>query len=243
MQLNNSASEGALSKDTPNDDNHKEIHGKTHLVFKEMTQDHVTEYHVENYAGLFPIWPIVVVALSPSGASKDKRKTPYMRCVLALFEEILLVDKKTAIASIEITNKKQEDMIIDSSKLPDNFTKLGKWLMMSGRCLVLNKKDSDVYAQFWLKSTIPVDEMVMRVSFEFSRLGGSKLYKKPNQAMETETPIMLLFVSNSTNPLSVSSDITQMLETAYDNVETDRMIPQELEYQDIPKFTLKLNSS
>jgi hypothetical protein len=79
---------------------------------------------------------------------------------------------------------------------------------------VFNRKDSDVYAQFWLKSTVQVDEMVTRVLFEFSCLGGSKLYKKPNQAMKTETPIMLLFVSNGVDPPSVSSDVTQMLETA-----------------------------
>jgi hypothetical protein len=59
--------------------------------------------------------------------------------------------------------------------------------------------------------------------------------------MKTETPMMLLFVSNSTNPLSVSSDITQMLETAYDYVESNGMMPQEFEYQGIPTFILKLN--
>ena len=50
--------------------------------------------------------------------------------------------------------------------------------------------------------------MITRVSFEFSRLGGSKLYKKQNQAMETETPMMLLFVNNGTNPQSIASNIT-----------------------------------
>jgi hypothetical protein len=52
---------------------------------------------------------------------------------------------------------------------------------------------------------------VTRILFEFLRMGGSKLYKKQNQAMETETPMMLLFVSNGTNPKSVMHDITQML--------------------------------
>ncbi len=84
--------------------------------------------------------------------------------------------------------------------------------------------------------------MVTRVSFEFSRLGGSKLYKKQNQAMETETPMMLLFVSNGTNPQSIASDINQMLETAYNSIKTDGMMPAEFKYKEIPKFTLKLNA-
>jgi hypothetical protein len=67
------------------------------------------------------------------------------------------------------------------------------------------------------------------------------LYKKQNQAMETETPMMLLFVSNGTDPQSIASDITQMLETAYNSIETDGMMPEEFKYKEIPKFTLKLN--
>ena len=68
--------------------------------------------------------------------------------------------------------------------------------MPSGGSWVFNKKDrgnNNVYARFRLKSTVPVEDMVTRISFEFLRMGGSKIYKKQNQAMETETPMMLLF--------------------------------------------------
>jgi hypothetical protein len=47
--------------------------------------------------------------------------------------------------------------------------------------------------------------------------------------METETPMLLLFVGNGTNPLSITSDITQMLERAYDSIKTDGMMPEEFE--------------
>ncbi len=57
-----------------------------------------------------------------------------------------------------------------------------------------------------------------------------------------ETPMMLLFFSNGTNPLSISADITQMLETAYDSIKIDGMMAEEFDYMEIPKFTLKLNS-
>ncbi len=53
--------------------------------------------------------------------------------------------------------------------------------------------------------------------------------------------MMLLFVSNITDPQSIASDITQMLETAYDSINMDGMMPDEFEYKEIPKFALKLN--
>ncbi len=100
---------------------------------------------------------------------------------------------------IAISNDLQEDMITDKASIPTNFTKLGKWVMLSSGSWVFNKKDkgsSDIYARFCIKLTVPLEDMVMRISFKFLCMGGSKIYKKQNQAMETETPMMLLFVSN-----------------------------------------------
>ncbi len=136
-------------------------------------------------------------------------------------------------------------MITDKATIPTNFTKLGKWVMLSGGSWVFNKKDkgsNNVYARFCLKLTVPVEDMVTKISFECSCMGGSKSYKKQNQAMETKTPIMLLFVSNGTNPKSIMNNITQMLDTAFDNVNREGMMSEEFEYKEIPKFTLKLNA-
>jgi hypothetical protein len=71
--------------------------------------------------------------------------------------------------------------------------------------------------------------MINRVSFEFSRVGGKNLYKKQHQAMETETPLMLLFVCNGTDHSSILSDTRQMLDLAYDNIEINGMMPEEFE--------------
>jgi hypothetical protein len=60
--------------------------------------------------------------------------------------------------------------------------------------------------------------------------------------METETPMMLLFVSNGTDPKSITNNITQMLDTAFDDVDQEGMMPEEFKYREIPKFTLKLNA-
>jgi hypothetical protein len=73
-------------------------------------------------------------------------------------------------------------------------------------------------------------------------MGGTRVYKKQHQAMETETLVMLLFVSNGTNPKSIANNITQMLDTAFDDVDQEEMVPEEFEHKDIPKFTLKLNA-
>ncbi len=46
---------------------------------------------------------------------------------------------------------------------------------------MFNKKDkgsNEVYARFRLKLTVPVEDMVTRISFGFSCMGGSKIYKK-----------------------------------------------------------------
>jgi hypothetical protein len=74
--------------------------------------------------------------------------------------------------------------------------------MISGGSWVFNKKakgSNDIYAQFRLESQVETGNIVKQVSFESSRLGGKNLQKKQHQAMETETPLMLLFISNGTN--------------------------------------------
>jgi hypothetical protein len=110
---------------------------------------------------------------------------------------------------------------------------------------VFNKKkkgSNDVYACFRLKSQVQAEDMVSRVSFEFNRLGKKNLYKKQHQAMEMETPVMLLFVCNSTDQGSIKTNTRQMLETARDDIELNGMVPKEFENRDIPYFTLKLSA-
>ncbi len=80
------------------------------------------------------------------------------------------------------------------------------------------------------------------MSFEFTRLSGTKLYKKQMQAMETETPMMLLFISNGTEHSSIMSDMKQLMELAYDDIETELMMPEEYENRDMPTFSLKVNA-
>jgi hypothetical protein len=113
-QLNDSSSNDTqFLLDSLNNGNNRVIHDNSNKLLKEMTGGHLTEFHVKDFVGLFPIWLIVKLALAPSGASKDKRMTQYVRSISALFGKILLVDKKATIAPIKIMNDKPEDMITD----------------------------------------------------------------------------------------------------------------------------------
>ncbi len=72
-------------------------------------------------------------------------------------------------------------------------------------------------------------------------MGGSRLSKKTMQGMETKTPMMLLFVSNGTDQSSTSTDIRQILDIAYQDIDEESMMPEQYENRDIPKFSIRLN--
>jgi hypothetical protein len=201
-------------------------------------------FHVEDFVGFYPAWPIIKVAISPTGNTKEERMNMFVKCITALFGEILYIHDSACIAPLEITNNNNDNYISDKAQLPSNFTKLGKWIMISGGSWVFNKKEkgsSDVYARFHLKSQIPTEEIINHVSSEFTCLGGTKLYKK-QMAMETETPMMLLFVSNGTEHSSIVPDMKQLMELAYNDIETKLMMPEEYKIRDMPAFSLKANA-
>ncbi len=203
-----------------------------------------TAYHMTDFTGFYPIWPIIEFSMAPTGETKDKRMTLFIKCVTALLGEMLYVDKMAMIAPIDIINNNATSFIKTKADLPANFTKLGKHIMISGGSWVFNKKEkgnNDVYGCFRLKSQIPNEDIINRVLFKFSWVGGKNIFKKQRQAMETETPLMLLFVCNGTDHSSILSDTRQMLNLAYDDIEQNGMLPEEYENKDIPKFSLCLN--
>jgi hypothetical protein len=129
------------------------------------------QFHVGDLIGLFPAWPIIELSIAPTGSTKDKRMTSFLRCFAALFNEIKYVDNTAAIAPVNIYDDSKDNFIVDRSGLPDNFTKLGKWLMISGGSWVFEKKEKgngEVFARFRLKSQEKANEIINRVSFEFN---------------------------------------------------------------------------
>ena len=74
----------------------------------------------------------------------------FIKCVAALFGQILYVDDTARIAIISITGE-DSDYIRPKADLPSNFTKLGQYVMISGSSWVFNKKakgSNNVYARF-----------------------------------------------------------------------------------------------
>jgi hypothetical protein len=88
-------------------------------------------YHVTNFAGLYPVWPIIEFSMAPTGETKDDRMTSFSKCVVALLGEILYVDNTAKIATISITDDESK-YIGSKADLPNNFTKLGQYIMISG---------------------------------------------------------------------------------------------------------------
>ncbi len=207
----------------------KEVHDRQNMLFTAYSDNRMKEksYHVTDFAGLYPVWLIIEFSMAPTGEAKEDRMNSFVKCIAALFGEIFFVNDTAKIATISIT-KEESKYIATKANLPSNFTKLRQYIMISGSSWVFIKKakgSNDIYAQFRLKSQVETGNIVNQVSFEFSRLGGKNLQKKQHQAMETETPLMLLFSSNGTNQASIISDTKQMLDTALEDIKEHGILP------------------
>jgi hypothetical protein len=64
----------------------KEIHDHSQKLFRVFSDNRMeeTSYHVIDFAGLYPIWPIVEFSMSPTGNTKDKRMSSLTKCITAL---------------------------------------------------------------------------------------------------------------------------------------------------------------
>jgi hypothetical protein len=149
---------------TNDDPSRKKILDKQNKLLINLGEDRQRKaFHVEDFAGFYPAWPIIEVAILPTGNAKEERMNMFVKCITALFGEILYVNDSACIAPLEITNDNDDNYISDKAQLPSNFTKLGKWIMISRGSWVFNKKEkgsSNVYARFCLKSQLPTEEIV-----------------------------------------------------------------------------------
>jgi hypothetical protein len=49
---------------------------KLYIVYNETGQE--TRFHVEDFVGLFPSWPIIELSITPTGSTKDERMTNFV---------------------------------------------------------------------------------------------------------------------------------------------------------------------
>jgi hypothetical protein len=170
---------------TPSDDWPQAIHDKDQKLYQVFSDDgqKETAYHVTDFAGFYPVWPIIEFSMAPTRVLKDERMVSFIKCVTTLLGEMLYlyVNKTAMIAPIDITDNEVAHFIKSKTDIPSNFTKLGKHIMISGNSWMFNKKEkgsNGVYGRFRLKSQIPTEDMITRVSFGFSQVGGKNISKK-----------------------------------------------------------------
>jgi hypothetical protein len=122
------------NKDTSITTTHiKEVHDRQNMLFTAYSDNGMkeTSYHVTDFAGLYPVWPIIEFSMAPTGEAKEDRMNSFVKCVAALFGEILFVNDTAKIATISITEEESK-YITTKANLPFNFTKLGQYIMISG---------------------------------------------------------------------------------------------------------------
>ena len=80
-QLNESTSDDTnFSTDLSEEgDTDKVIHDKSGKMLREIGAGHKIEYIVHDFAGLYPVWPIIEFSLAPAGATKDEWMSQFMR--------------------------------------------------------------------------------------------------------------------------------------------------------------------
>ena len=112
---------------TPTEDHPREILDKDQKLYQVYSDDGLKEtaYHVVDFAGFYPIWPIVEFSMAPTGVSKDKRMVSFTKCVTLLLGEMLYVDDTAMIVPIDINDDNNKHFIKTKTDIPSNFTKLG----------------------------------------------------------------------------------------------------------------------
>ncbi len=75
----------------PSEGRPRKIYDQDRNLYRVFSDNGVKEtaYHVTNFAGSYPVWPIVEFSMTPTGATKDKRMTSFIKCMLALLGELL----------------------------------------------------------------------------------------------------------------------------------------------------------
>ena len=148
------------------------------------------------------------------------------------------------------------ERIADPEDIPINFTDLSSNFKMSGGLKAFEmktpwKKDGDnreevelqdpeVYFAVAFSSDVKPEDVVERISCEWGRLNGKKMWLKAIKSFQTETPIALYHLLNTGHQDTILSELKGILEDA-----RDREVEADMFYQwaghDIPDLGMRLN--
>jgi hypothetical protein len=97
------------NEDPPTNKRPREIYDQDWKLYRVFSKDGMKEtaYHVTDFAGFYPVWPIVEFSMAPTGATKDERMTSFIKCVMALLGKMLYIDDTAIIAPIDITDNEE----------------------------------------------------------------------------------------------------------------------------------------
>jgi hypothetical protein len=72
--------------DCKNEPQVKEIHDRSNKLFKEYSNDGMktASYHVTDFAGLYPVWPIIEFLMALMGNAKEDPMNSFIKCVSVL---------------------------------------------------------------------------------------------------------------------------------------------------------------
>ena len=148
------------------------------------------------------------------------------------------------------------ERIADPEDIPINFTDLSSNFKMSGGLKAFEmktpwKKDGDnreevelqdpeVYFAVAFSSDVKPEDVVERISCEWGRLNGKKMWLKAIKSFQTETPIALYHLLNTGHQDTILLELKGILEDA-----RDREVEADMFYQwaghDIPDLGMRLN--
>ena len=205
------------------------------------------DYHVNGFLGSSPIFPVAQFAFTTNGSTSAENMNQFSKGIKGWLNELLIVDPNLAFVPLCISDTAPANQWKKPSDVPSNFTKLGKVIQINGGSWCFDpKKDkptNDIYANVRIKSTVPLEELLQAVSFEWKRIGGGSLQVKKHQSLYTETPYMLLFVNNRTEESSIVRDVKMMFGIAREQLREENLLPDEFERDedDEVEFALRVN--
>ena len=146
---------------------------------------------------------------------------------------------------------------IDSPEdIPINFTDLSSNFKMSGGLKAFEMKtpwkrdgdnreevelqDPEVYFAVAFSSDVKPSDIVERISCEWGRINGKKMWLKAIKSFQTETPIALYHLLNSGHQATILTELKGILEEARDR-EAELDMCYVWEGHDIPELGMRLN--
>ena len=139
--------------------------------------------------------------------------------------------------------------------LPDNFTRLGNYFHFGGGAYQFTKKEDelaegekakphkDVWAAVSVSSSIPTEDLIRRISFEFIRTGidGLNMMVKGCQAFDTVTNWMLFFLCNRLHMNTVKKELQAAFSAAQQALTDDNLLDEKYVGLPVPGFALRKN--